>query len=389
MRNTRCSLKKNAVMLFFVAAALLVAVLAGGTEGDPLVTLSYLREHFVADVTARLNTRTEELKSNTLDRFAQQRAQVLKETEAKLTLESRLTARMTELALAKIKADPSLLSSGALKTVTLQKGDRVVGKPGGAILLKSGAAKVCGAAGTALINVTAGNTRAPGSEVKAGIYYMLAADDGSGVEVTSQTAVVQIKDGSRVLRAYEPKYTAKAEALQKMGLFLGTSAGFELERVPTRQESLIMLIRLLGEEQKALAYEGKSAFTDLKGWADGIRYVKYGEAMNYTSGMTATTFVQQGAAQDITYLTFVLRALGYDDRAGDFSYKTSYTKAMEIGLLTQSEWNEMHQNFRRDHVALLSYNALSCQSKSGGTLGDKLVNAGVLTREQLSAGLAQ
>ncbi|ODU55753.1 MAG: hypothetical protein ABT01_05430 [Clostridium sp. SCN 57-10] len=383
-------MKKKVIMMILVAAALYVAAAAaGGTAGDPLVTLSYITQHFVGEVSDRLTSRTEELKFKTLDNYAAQREAILRDAESKLTAQSRLTAQLSELALAKIKADPSLLVAGSMRTVTLQKGDKIVGTPGGAVILKSGSGKVCGSSSSVLIDVTAGAARAAGTAVKTSVYYMLAADDGSGVEITSQTAVVQIKDGSRVQAAYVPKYTAQAEGLQKLNLFRGSNYGFELERVPTRQEALIMLIRLLGEESQALSYEGKSAFTDLTGWADGVRYVKYGEAMKYTNGMTPTTFVQQGAAQDITYLTFVLRALGYSDAAGDFSYKTSYTKAMEIGLLTQAQWDEMHSVFRRDHVVLLSYNALRCARKDGGTLGDKLVAAGVITAEQLAAVLAQ
>ncbi|MCD8373862.1 MAG: hypothetical protein LUC20_01975 [Oscillospiraceae bacterium] len=37
-----------------------------------------------------------------------------------------------------------------------------------------------------------------------------------------------------------------AAQLEQLGLFLGTDAGAELERTPTRTEALVLLIRALG-----------------------------------------------------------------------------------------------------------------------------------------------
>ena len=46
-------------------------------------------------------------------------------------------------------------------------------------------------------------------------------------------------------------YDAVAEDLSAIGVFRGTSDGFELDRAPTRSEAAIMLVRLYGAEDEA------------------------------------------------------------------------------------------------------------------------------------------
>lgn len=69
-----------------------------------------------------------------------------------------------------------------------------------------------------------------------------------------------------------------AEALNHLGLFSGTENGYELSRVPTRAESLVMMLRLWGKEKEVLKSTYKSPFTDT-GWES--RYVSYA----YTKGV--------------------------------------------------------------------------------------------------------
>ena len=46
-------------------------------------------------------------------------------------------------------------------------------------------------------------------------------------------------------------FDAVAEDLSAIGMFRGTSDGFELDRAPTRSEAAIMLVRLYGAEETA------------------------------------------------------------------------------------------------------------------------------------------
>jgi hypothetical protein len=109
--------------------------------------------------------------------------------------------------------------------------------------------------------------------------------------------------------------SAAAEALYELGLFRGTSAGFELDRTPTRQEAIVMLIRLLGEEDDALGGSWAHPFTDVDVWAG--EYVGYAYEKGYTKGISdddVKGHIFGGGSTEATavqYLTFVLRALEY------------------------------------------------------------------------------
>lgn len=181
-------------------------------------------------------------------------------------------------------------------------------------------------------------------------------------------------------------YMDYADALYELGLFRGTgtdSAGnpvYELNRAATRTEALVMLIRLLGEEEAALAYTGTHPFTDMGGTAWADPYVGYAYDMGYTKGSTATTFDPASPANALMYLTFLLRALGYDDAAGDFSYQTADVKAAELGIIEGDEYDA--GVFMRGDCAYTSYNALGVALKgSSTTLFDSLKEKGVVAAD--------
>ena len=79
--------------------------------------------------------------------------------------------------------------------------------------------------------------------------------------------------GMMTVSCWAAEYTACADQMQRMGLFRGTEQGGELDRVPTRAEAAVMLVRLLGAEDEASALDYKAPFVDLKGWEQP--YVQY------------------------------------------------------------------------------------------------------------------
>ena len=125
-----------------------------------------------------------------------------------------------------------------------------------------------------------------------------------------------------------------AETLKGLGLFLGSDKGFELGRVPSRIEEVVMLIRLLGKEQEAKSGSWTHPFTDVPAWAN--QYIGYAYENNLANGMSATEF-GTGAATAQMFATFVLRALGYNDSAAtgavDFTYSGAVQYATERGLI--------------------------------------------------------
>ncbi len=166
-----------------------------------------------------------------------------------------------------------------------------------------------------------------------------------------------------------------AETLKQLGLFKGVSnTNLDLGRAPTRVEALVMLIRVLGEEQTALGGTWRHPFTDVPDWADD--YVGYAYVNGLTNGVAPTLFGDEDAGA-ATYLTFMLRALGYSDKNGaDFTWDNPYDLARTTGILPDMVDTE---NFWRADVATISYAALNATLKGSDiTLAEKLIDSGAL-----------
>ncbi len=176
---------------------------------------------------------------------------------------------------------------------------------------------------------------------------------------------------------------AKAEELQQLGLFRGVgttadgSVDFDLERTPSRLESLVMLIRLLGKETEAEACTEPCPFSDVPEW--GKPYATYA----YKTGLTVGAGDGKLGMDDTTasmYLTFVLRALGYDDSIGDFVWNDNLAFAKSAGILSDHVDTE---NFRRADMVTVSYYALRATFKNDAqTLAERLIEQGVFTHAE-------
>ncbi|HWP79474.1 MAG TPA: transglutaminase domain-containing protein [Candidatus Acidoferrum sp.] len=141
-----------------------------------------------------------------------------------------------------------------------------------------------------------------------------------------------------------------AQALRGIGMFIGTGAGFELERAPNRMELAVMFVRALGLEEEALAYAGTCPFTDVPLWAAGYAGVLYdnGLAKGYGDGIYGAG--DTGSARD--YATFLLRAMGYSEENGDFHWETAADTAADMGFLAGTS------PFLRGDVAEMTLRAL-------------------------------
>lgn len=188
--------------------------------------------------------------------------------------------------------------------------------------------------------------------------------------------------------AAETSGQTAAEALYTLGLFRGTGTDakgqpvFELDRAPTRYEALVMLVRLLGKEAEALAGSWETSFSDVAEWARP--YVGYAYVNGLTVGTGETTFGGELWITAPQYLTFVLRALGYDS-ATDFRWDAAWELSDEIGL-TENGARFAEGTFLRDSVAAVSFRALQTALKGGGeTLGEKLIAEGAFTSERYDA----
>lgn len=190
------------------------------------------------------------------------------------------------------------------------------------------------------------------------------------------------------LMLYMPSYAAniteaetQASALKQLRLFKGVSGtDFDLDRAPTRTEALVMLIRVLGKESEAINGDWPHPFTDVSSWAD--KYIGYAYKNGLTSGISDTEFGTGDANSDM-YLSFVLRALGYDDSAGDFAWNEPDALAKSSGILIDSVDTA---DFMRADVVHVSWAALEAKLKDGSqTLSEKLIDTGVFADEEYKA----
>lgn len=176
---------------------------------------------------------------------------------------------------------------------------------------------------------------------------------------------------------------ALAADLKQLGLFQGVSdTDFDLGRTPNRTEALVMLIRFLGKEAEALEGRWTHPFTDVPAWADS--YVGYAYETGLANGLGGTLYGANMTAGSTTFLTFVLRALGYSDTNGaDFAWDDPYKLASEIGILPQ-ETNIV--DFWRADMVRVSHAALPAKLKnSSKALYETLIESGVFTRAQYNA----
>lgn len=173
---------------------------------------------------------------------------------------------------------------------------------------------------------------------------------------------------------YKPMYYYFAKELWDKGLFLGSNGSFDLDKPLTRAQGIVMLLRLLGKEEAAKSEKHPCPFQDVPNWAKD--YVGYAAHNGLAGGYSDKVFGANDAMTANQYLTFVLRALGYNDKQGDFVWNKAADKAMEIGLVGASCREQyMRSNlFLRDNVAVISHRALfDVDTKTGKELEDNIV----------------
>ena len=171
-----------------------------------------------------------------------------------------------------------------------------------------------------------------------------------------------------------PEVVSEADALNRLGLFSGSEKGYELERIPTRAESLVMLLKLTGQAQKAESGNWNHPFQD-GGWASP--YIGYAYTHHYTSGLTETEFGTATPATAQQYAVFLLRALGYTINE-DYTYE----KALSFFLSHTPARMPEGDTFTRGDMVSMSMAALAAPMRDGSmTLAESLSGAGLFSME--------
>lgn len=352
------------------------ALAAGGTSSDPLISRSYIDNTYIP---ATVKTAGEKAESGLGKTYGDASARL------------------------KARADLLLARAGALSgeggyaasfaEQRFKRGDVITIDTGSSVMLLAGTAAVSYEGG-GVVDATEGTELPQGGALAVRHRYLAAEDTLCSVTVTSDTAVLAPQGFYAVTESDAADYNALAAALGDMGMFKGSDVayggGYELERAPTRIEGLILFLRLIGEEDEALACSEPCPFVDVADWCKG--YVTYAYAKGYTKGVGADTaelyFAPLKTITAGEYLTFVLRALGYQDSGDspDFTWSSALSRSVELGVLTAGEQNMLTgSDFLRAQVAYVSYYSLDAKTKAGGTLLGKLTAAGALDAARVKA----
>ena len=176
----------------------------------------------------------------------------------------------------------------------------------------------------------------------------------------------------------KPEAEIYADILNALGLFKGTMEGYELERIPTRVEASVMLVRLLGKEAAALNSTDQHPFTDTPEWADG--YISYMYAQGLTKGVSEFSFEPNSNCDGKMFVTFALRALGFDDSKGDFEYDQALNFGRMQQLLTGDDvLRYAESGFKRGDMVIIANNALAVElNGSDKMLIEKLYEEGAV-----------
>lgn len=356
--------RRTALISLLLAAALLLgwAAAAGGDPGDPLISLDYLTSVFAP--------------------AAEKAAQEKLDAAGKTVYDAAEAQWRTAVAAAEAAAGSE--RTAVWTEARLNQGDILSGLTGTQVLPLAGSVSVQFASG-AVVDVTDGTELASGGALQTRHRYMTAEDTTALFIVNSKTAVVNYCGDYHITPSTTaPDYYAMASALKTLTLFKGTDTAyggsFDLDVTPTRIQALIMLIRLLGEEEAALACTAPSPFSDISSGYWGYRYLAYAYEKGYTNGVEDNKFAPDRPANAGMYTEFVLRALGYSDTS-QHDVSTAADRAYADGVITDGERTALRSdNFLRADVAYLSWYALGVRlSGESVTLHQKLENAGVFS----------
>lgn len=370
-------MKKRVIAVVAASAVTLctaVTIAVGGTAGDPMLSKSYIDGAYTV--------------------------QTISKAEEKITLRHDTLYQSAEETL-KAKNDDYLTRGGlvtgdgtyqaAFSDLRVKEGDTVRIETGSGFLLLAGDVELS-CTGNKTIDLSNGWEKGNGA-LTAGRRYLVVEDTVAVLTVTSPTAVLSLEGYYTLTESSATDYNALADGLKALGLFKGSDTGYgfgyDLEAKPTRIQALIMFLRLIGEEQAALSTTAACPFTDVPAWCQP--YVAYAYEQGLTKGVDDAAMLF-GTADYVTagqYVTFILRALGYQDSGDtpDFAWDTALQRGMDLGILTAGEYKMlMEEPFLRAQVAYLSYFALEHTYKDRAeTLQTQLTTSGVLDAADVAA----
>ena len=163
--------------------------------------------------------------------------------------------------------------------------------------------------------------------------------------------------------ALEGEAARAADTLSTLGLIDST---YNLDAPATRAQAAVLLVHLAGAEQAAAADNWLAGFRDVP--ASIAQEVNYAARQGWITGVTATAFRPDAALTANAWSAFLLRMLGYSDKAGDFTIADAAGFAQRIGLFPIAYTGTLTQG---------TFKVVGIHPENGVT-GDALVEAAAL-----------
>ena len=172
-----------------------------------------------------------------------------------------------------------------------------------------------------------------------------------------------------------------ADTLATLGLVQGTTSGdYALDAPATRAQATVLLVWLAGGEGAAKADPWFAGFRDLPAWAaDSIDYAAH---QGWVTGVTVLDFKPSDTITANGWCAFLLRMLGYSDKAGDFAVEDAAAFAQRVGLISTAYDGPL----TRGDLFEMARDALTFSYKDGnGTIISRLADSGAVSRSAANA----
>ncbi len=177
-----------------------------------------------------------------------------------------------------------------------------------------------------------------------------------------------------------------AEKVELLGILQGEGDGITdkyLSQATTRVQGAILLLRLIGKEDEALAYAGGDNFTDVVGnewFAPVLAYLKANESIGFV-GYPDGTFQPRKVMSGAEFYKVLLTVLGYVQGV-DYTWAQVADKAADLGLVALENPSAPITNADMADAIL---EALQAEMKSGVALLDSLIADGIISSADANA----
>lgn len=162
------------------------------------------------------------------------------------------------------------------------------------------------------------------------------------------------------------KYKKSAEELKSYNIIQGDSSGdLMLDKNLKREDLIVILSRLMNDEDRAKKYSSETKFTDLKNASKVyLPYINWAVSNGYIHGVTKDKFGYGDYVTVRQYQAILLRILDYSSEAKKWDMVSDY--AVTYGLMDGLDLKP-NDFLNRGEMALMTTNALNTPKK-GSTL---------------------